>query len=106
MRIAREDVAHVVAERLLKKDAKQQALVREHLTKFAPLYGSMNERMDEFVRLFPVHPAYLDTFERVYVAEKREVLKTLSAAIRRMLECETCPPTSLASSPTTPTGRT
>ena len=45
----------------------------------------MNERMDEFVRLFPVHPAYLDTFERVYVAEKREVLKTLSAAIRRML---------------------
>lgn len=85
MRIAREDVAHVVAERLLKKDAKQQALVREHLTKFAPLYGSMNERMDEFVRLFPVHPAYLDTFERVYVAEKREVLKTLSGAIRRML---------------------
>jgi hypothetical protein len=90
MRIAREDVAHVVAERLLKKDAKQQALVREHLTKFAPLYGSMNERMDEFVRLFPVHPAYLDTFERVYVAEKREVLKTLSAAIRRMLT-ETVP---------------
>ncbi|TNF32509.1 MAG: ATP-binding protein [Deltaproteobacteria bacterium] len=85
MRIAREDVAHVVAERLLKKDARQQALVREHLTQFAPLYGSMNERMDEFVRLFPVHPAYLDTFERVYVAEKREVLKTLSAAIRRML---------------------
>jgi hypothetical protein len=31
VRIAREDVAHVVAERLLKKDAKQQALVREHL---------------------------------------------------------------------------
>lgn len=90
MRIAREDVAHVVAERLLKKDAKQQALVREHLTKFAPLYGSMNERMEEFVRLFPVHPAYLDTFERVYVAEKREVLKTLSAAIRRMLS-ETVP---------------
>jgi hypothetical protein len=26
---------------------------------------------------------YLDTFERVYIAEKREVLKTLSAAIRR-----------------------
>lgn len=85
MRIAREDIAHVVAERLLKKDPKQQALVREHLTQFAPLYGSMNERMDEFVRLFPVHPAYLDTFERVYVAEKREVLKTLSVAISRML---------------------
>jgi predicted ATPase len=85
MRIVRDDVAHVVAERLLKKDAKQQALVREHLANFSALYGTMNERMDEFVRLFPVHPAYLDTFERVHVAEKREVLKTLSAAIRRIL---------------------
>ncbi len=46
----------------------------------------MNERLDEFVRLFPVHPAYLETFERVFVAEKREVLKTLSTAIRRLLE--------------------
>ena len=88
MRIAREDVAHVVSERLLKKNAKQQAMVREHLAKFAPLYGSMNERMDEFVRLFPVHPAYLDTFERVYVAEKREILKTLSAGIRRTVSEE------------------
>jgi len=86
VRIARDDVAFVVAERLLKKDARQQSLIREHLKQFAPLYGSMNERMDEFVRLFPVHPAYLDTFERVYVAEKREVLKTLSAAIRRLID--------------------
>ena len=88
VRIARDDVAFVVAERILKKDAKQQALIREHLKQFAPLYGSMNERMEEFVRLFPVHPAYLDTFERVYVAEKREVLKTLSAAIRRIIDVE------------------
>jgi hypothetical protein len=86
VRIARDDVAFVVAERILKKDAKQQALIREHLKQFAPLYGSMNERMEEFVRLFPIHPAYLDTFERVYVAEKREVLKTLSAAIRRIID--------------------
>ena len=42
VRIARDDVAFVVAERILKKDAKQQALVREHLKQFAPLYGSMN----------------------------------------------------------------
>jgi len=60
VRIARDDVAFVVAERILKKDAKQQALIREHLQQFAPLYGSMNERMEEFVRLFPIHPAYID----------------------------------------------
>jgi uncharacterized protein DUF6079 len=88
VRIAREDIAFVVSERLLKKDAKQKGLIGEHLQRFAKLYGSMNERLDEFVRLFPVHPAYLDTFERVYVAEKREVLKTLSTAMKRLVEQE------------------
>jgi len=84
VRIAREDVAFVVGERLLKKDARQQALVREHLGGFCRLYGGMSERLDEFVRLFPVHPAYLTMVERVALAERRDVLKTLSAEIRRM----------------------
>ncbi len=88
VRIAREDVAFVVSERLLRKTAEQRSRIREHLVQFAPLYGSMNERMDEFVRLFPVHPAYLDTFERVYVAEKREVLKTLSGAMRDLMDVD------------------
>jgi len=41
--------------------------------------------MDEFVRLFPVHPDYIDTFERVTAVEKREVLKTLSLAMKKLL---------------------
>jgi hypothetical protein len=48
----------------------------------------MNERMDEFVRLFPVHPDYIDTFERVTAVEKREVLKTLSLAMKKLLDQE------------------
>ena len=86
VRIAREDVAYVVSQRLLKKTPEQQGKIREHLAEYASLYGAMNEQMDKFVELFPVHPAYLDTFEKVYVAEKREVLKTLSAAIRAIIE--------------------
>ncbi len=83
--IARKDVKFVVAERLLKKTADQQVRIREYLTPFAKFYGRMNERMDEFVRLFPVHPDYIDTFERVTAVEKREVLKTLSQAMKRLL---------------------
>jgi hypothetical protein len=83
--IARKDVKFVVAERLLKKTAEQQAKIREYLTPFAKFYGHMNERMDEFVRLFPVHPDYIDTFERVTAVEKREVLKTLSIAMKKLL---------------------
>ena len=83
--IARKDVKFVVAERLLKKTADQQAKIREYLTPFSKFYGRMNERMDEFVRLFPVHPDYIDTFERVTAVEKREVLKTLSLAMKKLL---------------------
>ncbi|ROR32576.1 DUF6079 family protein [Inmirania thermothiophila] len=84
--IARKDVKFVVAERLLKKTGEQQAKIREYLTPFAKFYGHMNERMDEFVRLFPVHPDYIDTFERVTAVEKREVLKTLSLAMKGLLD--------------------
>ena len=84
--IARKDVKFVVAERLLKKTGEQQARIRDYLTPFGKFYDHMNERMDEFVRLFPVHPDYIDTFERVSVVEKREVLKTLSLAMRKRLD--------------------
>lgn len=84
--IASNDVKFVVAERLLKKTVEQQANIRDYLTPFAKYYGGLNERMDEFVQLFPVHPDYIATFERVTVVEKREVLKTLSMSMRDLLE--------------------
>lgn len=86
--IARTDIKFVVAERLLKKTGEQQTKIRAHLSPFAKFYGRMNERMDEFVRLFPVHPDYIDVFEQIRVAEKREVLKTLSYTIKELLDQE------------------
>ncbi|MDD8046955.1 MAG: DUF6079 family protein, partial [Verrucomicrobiota bacterium] len=86
--IARSDVKFVVAERLLKKTTEQQAKIRDYLMPFAKFYGGLNERMDEFVRLFPVHPDYIDTFERVTVVEKREVLKTLSNVMKSILKID------------------
>lgn len=83
VRIVREDIATVVSERLLKKDEGQKAWVREHLSQFTHLYDNLSERMDTYVSLFPVHPAYLETFEQVTAVEKREILKTLSAEIRK-----------------------
>ena len=89
--IARNDVKFVVAERLLRKGPAQQDQIREYLLPFAKFYGNMNERMDDFARLFPVHPDYIDTFERVTAVEKREVLKSLSIAMRKRLN-DSLPP--------------
>lgn len=61
---------------------EQQAKIRKYFTVFAKFYGHMNEWMEEFIRLFPVHPDYIDTFERVRAVEKREVFKTLSRGLR------------------------
>lgn len=84
--IARNDVKFVVAERLLKKSTEQKAKIRDYLMPFAKYYGGLNERMEEFVRLFPVHPNYIDTFGQVTVVEKREVLKTLSLGMKSILD--------------------
>lgn len=84
VRIHRQDVEHVVSERLLRKTPEQRGQVREHLEQFAPLYGSMSEQVEAFVNLYPVHPAYVKTFERIRMAEKREILKTLSGAIKKL----------------------
>jgi len=86
--LARQDVSFVVAERLLKKSADQQDKIRTYLTPFARCYGTMNERMDEYVRLFPVHPDYIGTFERLIFAEKRGALVTIRDQIQAMLADE------------------
>jgi hypothetical protein len=84
--IDRQDVSFVVSARLLKKSADQQNKIREYLKPFAKFYGSMNERMDEYVRLFPVHPDYLKTFEQIHFTEKRGALKTIEAAMQSILD--------------------
>jgi len=86
VRIAREDVAFVVQERLLAKTDAQIAWITEHLRQFSPLYPALADRLTEYARLFPIHPAYIEIFEQVYIAEKREVLKTLTAAIQTVLD--------------------
>ena len=86
--IRKEDTAFVVAERILGKTPEQKAKVREHLLPYCSLYSEMSERLEDFVELYPIHPAYIDTFNKVYIAEKREVLKTISITVKRLLEEE------------------
>lgn len=83
--IDRQDIGFVVAERLLRKDEHQRAAIRKHLEPFAKFYGSMGDRLELFVRLFPVHPDYLAIFERIEFAENRNALSTLSGTMKKLL---------------------
>lgn len=84
--ITKEATAYVVSERILKKTPEQKALIREHLEKFSMLYTGMSSRMDEFVDLFPIHPAYIDVFNKIYLIENRHILKNISTTIRDIFE--------------------
>ena len=77
---------HVVAGRLVKKTAAQKEAVRAYLTKFTGFYGGMQERMDEFVAQFPVHPDYIDICVRIPFAEAGHLLVTLSGSIEQLLD--------------------
>lgn len=86
--IVRNDVTHVVAERLLRKSDEQKALIQEYLSPFAPAYGDLNERLDEYVRLFPIHPGFIRIMQEIAVVEKRVVLRTFSDAMKSLLAQE------------------
>ena len=85
VKIATTDVKYVVSHRLLHKTQAQREAIREYLAPFAKFYGNMTERMDDFTALFPIHPDYIETFERIPIVEKRGVLQIISFAIKELV---------------------
>jgi hypothetical protein len=86
--ITKEATAYVVSERILKKNPEQKALIRKHLEKFSGLYTGMSSKLDEFVDLFPIHPSYIDVFNKIYLIENRHILKNISLTIKDIFDTE------------------
>ncbi|EMD81932.1 DUF6079 family protein [Pacificimonas flava] len=84
--IDRQDIGFVVSERLLRKDENQREQISKHLEPFAKFYGTMGDKLDQYVRLFPVHPDFLKVFEAIDFAENRNALSVLSEEIRKILD--------------------
>ena len=79
-----EDTAYVVSERILKKTPEQKAMIRTHLEKFCSLYEGMSSKLEQFVDLFPIHPSYIEVFNKLYLIENRHILKNISIVIRNI----------------------
>lgn len=85
MTIQKEDVQYIAQQRLLQKNEYQKQYIRKHLTRFSAMFPHMNNNMDSYVNLFPVHPNYFDNFALIRIGKsQREVLKTLSSKFDRM----------------------
>ena len=87
--ITKDDVAFIVKHRLLKKNEHQKQKIRKHLDTFLKFFSDMHGRTQEYVELFPVHPAYFENFEKIKIAKsQREILKTLSSQFSDLLDKE------------------
>src|SRR5690625_1186550 len=87
--ITKEDISFVVQQRLLKKNEYQKEQIREHLLEFAPLFDGINSHLNNYVNLFPVHPGYVDQFERIkHGKSQREILKVLSKRFQELADKE------------------
>ena len=86
--ITKDATSYVVSQRILKKTPAQKDFIRKHLNKFCPLYHDMNPRLEEFVDLFPIHPAYIDVFDKIHLIENRHVLKNISLAIKNIFDSD------------------
>lgn len=86
--ITKEATSYVVSERILKKTPEQRAMIRKHLEQFCGLYTGMSSRLEEFVDLFPIHPSYIDVFNKIYLIENRHILKNISVTIKEIFNTE------------------
>lgn len=86
--IVNDDVSYVVSHRILHKTPEQKSWIREYLEPFAPLFEPMALRLDHYVELFPVNPNFFETFEKINLGEKREILKTITDEMRELLDHE------------------
>ena len=88
MIITKEATSYVVSERILKKTPEQKAWIRSHLENFSSLYTGMSSRLEEFVDLYPIHPEYIDVFNKISVIETRHILKDISSTIKSIFNEE------------------
>lgn len=86
VKIDRADVKHVISERLLRKTPAQLQQVETHLSKFSKCYEELTPRIEDFKRMFPVHPDFVSIFEKINCVEKRRILDTLSEKMTALLE--------------------
>ena len=63
----------------------------------------MSSKLDQFVDLFPIHPSYIDVFNKLYLIENRHILKNISLVIKDIFDKEV-PANAPVFTPSTATG--
>ena len=86
--IIKDDLDYVISRRLLNKSQEQKDKIEQHLQNFISLYPALENKTEEFVELYPLHPSYTDVLQRVSFVEKRHIFKNVSMEIKKLLDSD------------------
>jgi KaiC/GvpD/RAD55 family RecA-like ATPase len=72
--ITKEDVAQVLTQRVVRKDAEQRHQLVDLLEEHRQYFPNVAQQQDRYVDLFPIHPYVIDVFERLPYFENRGII--------------------------------
>ncbi len=84
--ITKEDVAQVLTDRVVRKDADQALRLRGLLADHRAYFSNLADQTDRYVALFPIHPYVIDVFERLPYFENRGIIGFTVQNVGRILD--------------------
>ena len=84
--ITKEDVAQVLAERVLRKDADQRLQLQTVLDDHRKYFANLAQQFDRYVDLFPIHPYVIDVFEQLPYFENRGIIGFAVGNVKPILD--------------------
>jgi hypothetical protein len=86
--ITKEDIAHVLSERVLHKSAEQRLRLQSLLDDHKAYFTNLAEQMPRYVGTFPIHPYVIEIFEQLPYFESRGIIGFAVANVKPILDAE------------------
>lgn len=83
--ITKEDVAQVLTNRVVRKDADQRLQLKNLLTDHKLYFTNLVQQLDRYVDMFPIHPYVIDVFEQLPYFENRGIIGFAVSNVRPLL---------------------
>lgn len=84
--ISREDIKTVVSSRILSKNQQQQDDLDNFFDDFANKIPAVRNKIDDYIKLYPVHPYVIEIFNELPVFETRGILTFVTDNVQKILE--------------------
>ena len=86
--ISREDIKKVIANRVLHKTREQRIELENLFSGYTKHYPDIQQNLDEYIDLFPLHPYVIQIFSELPYFEKRGIIQFTLQEVEKILDKE------------------